>query len=135
MRRTFASAVFIAGITVAVVAFAAGSDHHVRVPFEAENGSHASGWVNVVAKPSGGTLVQIQAQGLEPNTTYTSFYYESEDCSAPADKLVTFTTDQNGRIATRGETDEDLDEIGTISIRTGSDYGDLMACAVLHPKE
>ena len=135
MKRTWAGLIAAAGLAVAALATAGPGEHHVRVPLEAENGSHVSGWVNVVAMHSGGTKVMIQAEGLEANTTYTSFYYESEDCSAPADKLVTFTTGADGRVTARGETDEDLDEIGTISIRLGADYGDLRACAALHPKQ
>ena len=132
MRSILATMACVVGVTATVVAFAGPGEHHVRVPFESENGSHITGWVNVVAMPQGGTRVQIQAEGLEPNTTYTSFYYESTDCSAPADELVSFTSGADGRVHVSGKTDEDLDEIGTISIRLGPEYGELEACAALH---
>jgi hypothetical protein len=136
MKKTWMGIVLAAGMMAAVVAFGAAEDHHVRVPLDPAPGSPAvKGFVNVVARPQGGAMIMVMAEGLTPNTTYTSFYYESADCSAPADKVETFTSDSNGRGRVRGESDEDLDEIGSVSIRLGSDYGDLIACAALHAKE
>ena len=134
MKKSWAGLVFAAGMTFAVAAFGAAEDHHVRVPLDPSvAGSNVKGWVNVVARPSGGAMIMVMVEGLEANTTYTSFYYESADCSAPADKIETFTTDGEGRGRVRGDSDEDLDEIGSVSVRLGSDYGDLIACAALHP--
>jgi hypothetical protein len=136
MKRTWVGIILAAGLTVAVTAFGAAEDHHVRVPLEPADGSSAvKGFVNVVARPQGGALIMVIAEGLAPNTTYTSFYYESADCSAPADRIETFTSDSEGHGRVRGESDEDIDEVGSVSIRLGSEYGDLVACAALHAKE
>ena len=136
MKKTWAGITVAVGMTAAIAAFGAAGEHHVRVPLEAADpSSSVKGFVNVVARPQGGATIMVMATGLAPNTTYTSFYYESADCSAPADKVETFTSGADGRGRVRGESDDDLDEIGSVSIRLGSDYGDLIACAALHAKK
>lgn len=112
---------------------AANSEKHVKATLESINNSGVTGFVQVIQNSREvGTHVNIVVRGLEPGGTYTSFYYESTDCSAPADELGTFTADSDGHGHLTGETDEDLDEIGTISVRLGEGYGTLLACAALH---
>jgi hypothetical protein len=66
---------------------------------------------------------------LQDGATYASFYYESSDCSEPADEFQTFTGTSTGTITLHGKIDDDLDEVGSVSVRVGPGYGDLLACA------
>jgi hypothetical protein len=122
---------------IALLCFAAAtsagpSDRHVKVPLEESNGSGASGFVNLTQLPQGGVQINVVVRGLRPNTEYASFYYESTDCSFPADLLGEFTTDDEGNGHVNGRADEDLDEIGSVSVRSGVDYETLLACATIH---
>lgn len=113
------------------VGFAA-SDRQVNASLEAQGGSGISGTVRLVQLPHGGSNLIVQAQGLTPGSSYASFYYESDDCSAPADLFESFTADGSGRATLHGKIDEDVDEVGSVSIRVGPEYGDLLACARTH---
>ena len=110
----------------------AANDRHVRVSLDSSGGSSVHGWVNLVQLPHGGTNTVVTVTGLEPGASYASFYYESSDCSAPADLLESFTASSNGTATIHGMIDDDLDEIGSVSIRVGPDYGTLLACADVH---
>jgi len=135
-KLTLILAVALALAVTGTILRADPGERHVKADLEAIDNSGVTGFVNVTSNPKGGTRVNVVVQGgLEPGGTYTSFYYESTDCSAPADELGTFTADSNGRGHFSGETDEDLDEIGTISVRLGEGYGTLMACAALHAEQ
>ena len=104
-------------------------EHHKRVPLETMNGSGISGWVNIVQLPQGGSNIVVTVQGLKDGDSYASFYYESSDCNQPADAFQTFTGTSTGTITLHGKIDDDLDEVGSVSVRVGPGYGDLLACA------
>jgi hypothetical protein len=63
---------------------------------------------------------------------YASVYYESSNCSGPADLLGTFTASPAGHGDVNGKIDDDLDEVGSVSVRLGPDYGTLFDCATVH---
>ena len=105
------------------------NSHHKRVPLETENGSGISGWVNIVQLPQGGSNVIVTIRGLKADDSYASFYYESSDCTQPADEFQTFRGTATGTITLHGKIDDDLDEVGSVSVRVGPGYGDLLACA------
>ena len=107
-------------------------DHHIRVALESAPGSSVHGSVNLVQLPHGGTNIVVVASGLEPGGTYSSFYYESSDCSEPADLFKTITAGSDGEATIQGKIDDDLDEVGSVSIRLGEGYGTLLACADVH---
>jgi len=111
------------------------NEHHKRVPLETMNGSGISGWVNIVQLPSGGSNIVVTIQGLKDGDSYASFYYESSDCSQPADEFQTFTGTSTGTITLHGKIDDDLDEVGSVSVRVGPGYGDLLACAAGNEKK
>ncbi len=131
-KMTFVSlaVILIAAVTSAVP----GAERHVRVDFVSSNDSGVTGWAMLTQMPGGGSMLKVSAKGLQPGTVYSSFYYESTDCSAPADLLETFTAGPNGNAHAVGKIDEDLDEVGSVSIRlgTGPEYGTLQACAAMH---
>ena len=107
-------------------------EHHIKAPLTTQTGSGVGGFVNLTQLPKGGTNITVVATGLTPGETYTSFYYESADCSEPADKLATFIAGADGNGQARGKIDDDLDEVGSVSVRLGPGYGPLQACAQIH---
>ena len=111
------------------------NEHHKRVPLETMNGSGISGWVNIVQLPQGGSNVVVTIQGLKDGDSYASFYYESSDCGQPADEFQTFTGTSTGTITLHGKIDDDLDEVGSVSVRVGPGYGDLLACAAVNEQK
>ena|SRR6266540_2725790 len=119
----------VAGVA-AGAALAAG-DHHVRATLEPVGGSGVSGFVELAVMPHGGTNIQVDATGLTPGVTYSSFYYESTDCTGEHDLLGTFTANAAGIGHTGGKADEDLDEIGSVSVRTPDYTTMLFACATV----
>jgi hypothetical protein len=116
---------------VAAGAALAASDHHVRATLEPVGGSGVSGFVQLTAMPQGGTNIRVHATGLTPGVTYSSFYYESTDCTGEHDLLGTFTANAAGIGHTGEKADEDLDEIGSVSVRTPDYTTKLFACATV----
>ena len=109
-----------------------GGEHHVKADLVPNGDSGVSGFVQLVQMPHGGTNVHVIAKGLRPGTVYSSFYYESSNCTEPADPLGTFTANAGGVGVVHGKIDDDLDEVGSVSVRLGPGYGELQACAKVH---
>ena len=126
----------IAPIALLLIILATGAlandEHHIKADLVPIGGSGVTGFVELTQLPHGGTNVQVIALGLTPGTVYTSFYYESNDCTAPADSLQTFTANAAGEGEADGKIDDDLDEVGSVSVRLGAGYGPLEACATVH---
>lgn len=119
-----------AALLLAVTLVANANDKHVQATLESVDDSGVSGTVMLTQLPNDvGAVLHVKVSGLEPGATYTSFYYESADCSAPADEFRTFTADGNGNANLTGKIDEDIDEVGSVSVRLGEGYGTLLACA------
>ncbi len=111
-----------------------GAERHVKADLVPFDGSGATGFVQLTQLPHGGTNLHVVARGLQPDQAYASFYYESSDCSAPADLLGPFTANAGGVGVVHGKIDDDLDEVGSVSVRLVTDvlYGPLVACATVH---
>jgi len=130
MNKTIASlALFLAILSSSSVS---GAGRHVKADLVPAGGSGVTGFVQLTQLPHGGTNVHVVAKGLHPGTVYASFYYESRDCSEPADLLGTFTANEAGEGVVHGKIDDDLDEVGSVSVRLGPGYGELQACATVH---
>jgi hypothetical protein len=129
MKKTLA--LFSLVLLVAATSAVAQSDRHIKAPLEPNGSSGVGGFVQLVQLPHGANLI-VQATGLTPGQVYTSFYYESANCTEPADKLGTFTADDVGHGSVQGKIDDDLDEVGSVSVRLGTGYGELQACARVH---
>ena len=108
------------------------AEHHVKADLVSIGGSGVSGFVELTQLPHGGANLQVVATGLSSEPFYASFYYESSNCSAPADLLGVFTANSSGNGVVNGKIDDDLDEVGSVSIRLGPGYGTLLACATVH---
>jgi hypothetical protein len=130
MKRTLTLLGLLSVIAVATAVH--GSEHHVRADLVPFNNSGVTGFVQLTQLPHGGANLHVVARGLTPGTVYASFYYESDDCSAPADELEEFTSNGNGNAEVNHKIDEDVDEVGSVSVRLGPGYGDLQACASIH---
>jgi hypothetical protein len=130
MRTTFAW--LTALILTTGVASGIAEERHVKAPLESNGGSGVTGFVQIEQLPHGGSNITVQAFGLQPGTVYASFYYESSNCTEPADLLGTFTANASGEGQVNGKIDDDLDEVGSVSVRLGPGYGALQACARIH---
>jgi len=109
-----------------------GEEHHVHATLDSAPGSVVTGFVDVTQLPGGGSNLHVVARGLKEGTTYASFYYESSDCTADHDLLKSFVAGPGGVAEVFGKIDDDLDEVGSVSVRLGPDYGELQACAKIH---
>ena len=130
MKGTLAPIVLFLAVLAPVAVIA--QDHHVKANLESVGGSGVTGFVQLEQLPHGGTNVHVTAKGLQPGTVYASFYYESSNCDAAHDLLGTFTANAGGVGEVHGKIDDDLDEVGSVSVRLGPDYGTLLACARVH---
>ena len=117
-------------ILVADVGF--GSEKHIKASLVPIGSSGATGFIQITQQPHGGANLHVIAKGLDSDLVYASFYYESADCSLPADPLGVFTANTAGVGVVHGKIDEDVDEVGSVSVRIGPGYGNLIACATLH---
>lgn len=129
--KKFATCIAVAALLVLATA-GHGDDHHVKADLAPAAGSHVEGFVQITQLPHGGSVMNVVARGLEPGHVYASFYYESGNCTEPADLLGTFTALPSGTGSVQGKIDDDLDEVGSVSVRVGPGYGELLGCARLH---
>jgi hypothetical protein len=111
---------------------AAASDTHIKATLEQVGGSGVHGFVQLRELREGGTSIDVHAKDLDAGTVYASFYYDNATCTAGPDLVGTFTANPGGVGHVRGEADDDLDEIGSVSVRIGPGYGTLLACAAVH---
>ena len=130
MKKPIASLALL--LAVLATSAAADSERHVKAALVPSTGSGVSGFVELTQLPHGGTNIHVVANGLTPGTVYASFYYESSDCTEPADLLGTFAGNAGGVGEIDGKIDDDLDEVGSVSVRLGPGYGTLEACATVH---
>jgi hypothetical protein len=129
MKKTFLALVMTALLASAVPS----AETHAKVPLAPSSGSDVSGFVEITQLPHGGSnITVVVTKGLSPGQVYASFYYESSDCTEPADLLGTFVGRPNGGGQIQGKIDDDLDEVGSVSVRLGPGYGALQACAKIH---
>ena len=130
MKRML-SVLAAAAAIVAAPGHAPAAKDRAEAPLNSVGGSGVSGTVHLVQLPHGGSTVHVSVRGLEPGHVYASFYYESADCTAPADLFESFTANPSGTAELQGKIDDDVDEVGSVSVRVGPSYGTLLACAAL----
>lgn len=107
-------------------------DRQVKADFAPASGSHVLGFAQITQLPHGGSMLRIVVGGLTPGTAYSSFYYENPSCEEPADLLGNFTALPNGTAEAHARIDENVDDVGSVSVRLGPGYGTLLACARMH---
>jgi len=126
------------GVALAVLALllttsgVAASASRVEARLTSVGGSGVHGFVRLQQLEGGGTRINVQVEGLSREITYAAFYYDNAESSTGPDLLATFKANRAGVGHAEGEADEDLDEIGSVSVRIGPGYGKLLACAVVH---
>ena len=119
-------------VMILIASSVIGADRHVKADLVSNGDSGVTGFVQIVQLPKGGSNLIVHARGLKEGTQYASFYYESANCTEPADLLGNFTGNGNGEGEIQGKIDDDLDEVGSVSVRLGPGYGALLACARIH---
>jgi len=81
-----------------------------------------------------GTAIVVHAKGLTPGTDYVSLYYDNDTCElepySEDDVIGEYAPNPAGIGQTHGEADDDLDEIGSVSVRRADDFT-LVACATI----
>ncbi len=107
-------------------------DHPVRAPLAAADGSGVTGYVELTRHAHGGTDVLLVAHGLRADSSYASFDYANLDCAGDRDLLSTFAAKAGGEAEVHTHLDRDVDEVGSIGIRSGPGYGTALACANVH---
>jgi len=130
VKKAIASLGLLLAVLVTTVVL--GAEKHLTVPLAPVEGSGVTGTVQITQLPHGGSNIVVVARGLQPGTVYASFYYERTDCSAAHDLFGTFTAGPGGEGEFHGKIDDDLDEVGSVSVRLGPDYGTLLSCAAIH---
>jgi hypothetical protein len=111
------------------------ADRQVKADLEPIGDSGISGFVTLhQLKNEEGTSIVVHANGLTPGTEYLSLYYENDVCDLEPDSLEdqigdTYFPNPAGIGQTHGEADEDLDEIGSVSVRLAANVDTLLACA------
>jgi hypothetical protein len=109
-----------------------GADRHTRAELVAADGSGAIGWVEITQTPTDGATVHVFTEGLVPDGEYSAWYYETGDCSGPQDAMGSFRMDARGRGEAHVRITDDLEDLGSVSIRQGNeDGGRVVACASL----
>ena len=83
---------------------------------------------------TGGTLITVVAHGLRPGARYLSLYYGNATCEVEAyeedDVIGRYTPNGGGTATVTRKVDDDLDEIGSVSVRLEEGFA-LQACAVV----
>lgn len=141
-RRRFGVAT--GGLAIALLGLARGeaadakrkgnSDQQIKQPLQAVGNSGVGGFALLVQKAEG-TDILVQARGLQPGEKYVSLYYDNPTCKLEDYEKEDFlgdpyTANAAGIGHTRGHADDDLDKIGSVSVRRASDFR-LQACATL----
>jgi hypothetical protein len=129
----------IALLVTATVAFA-GNDTHIKAELKPIGGSGVSGFVQLHQLKGGETSVDVHATGLTPGHPYRSLVYDADNtnCSiepyATEDVVGNYTGNPGGKGNTHNDMMDDLDEIGSVSVRDASqpfsaaNPGELLAC-------
>jgi Cu/Zn superoxide dismutase len=104
---------------------------HIRAHLESVDGSGVHGTVNLFQLPKEGTEIFVFAKGLTPGKKYVSLYYGNPRCANPdKDDVIggPYTALPGGLGFTIGTSDDDLDEIQAVSVRSAKSFH-LRACA------
>ena len=113
------------------------TETHIKAHLEPVDGSGVHGTAHLFQLPSGGTQIVVLAKGLTPGKRYISLYYDNPRCHIEQyeeDDVIggaPYTAIPGGFGFTTGAADDDLDEIGSVSVRSAKSFK-LLACARVH---
>jgi len=108
---------------------------HAKAHLEPVGNSGVGGFVTLhQLHQAEGTTIVVHANGLTPGTAYVSLYYDNDTCElepySADDVIGEYAPNPAGIGQTHGEADDDLDEIGSVSVRRADDFT-LVACATI----
>jgi hypothetical protein len=118
---------FLAFAALALTASAIAGDGHVKAALEPANDSGVSGFVQLAQLPEGSN-VHVVVHGLAPGQEVNSFYYDDTECSVDPELVGSITANGGGTGSVHAKIDDDVDEVGSISVRIPP-YSTLLACA------
>jgi hypothetical protein len=133
-RRALLLFASVALMVAAATAVATAAQDHAKSNLEPVGGSSIHGKVHLRQLSSEGTRILVQARGLTPGNEYISLYYDNPTCQIEQyeeDDVIggtTYTANPGGNAHISGVADDDLDEIGSVSVRSAQDF-ELLACA------
>ena len=128
MKRLVSAAAALLLFAGSVVA----QDRQAKADFAPASGSDVTGFAQITQLPHGGSMLRIVVRGLRTDATYASFYYPNSSCEGPADLLGNFTAMPNGTGEAHARIDENIDQVGSVSVCLGPGSGTRLACAKLH---
>ena len=134
MRRLVLTSLAATLVGITTLAFAQ-AERHVKADFTPFASAGLSGTVDLFEQPRGGaTSVKVLVKGLEPGVEYFATWYTNSSCTveATSDQQIIgrFTANPAGNANMVGRLNKDINEIGSVSIRLGSDRS-LQGCATI----
>lgn len=132
-RRAFVLFALVALMVAAASAGATATQDHAKSNLEPVGSSGIHGKVHLRQLSTEGTRILVQARGLTPGKRYLSLYYDNDHCALEPyseEDIIggTYTANPGGNAHTSGVADDDLDEIGSVSVRSAQTF-ELLACA------
>jgi len=110
----------------------------IRVQLNPVDNSGVSGLVHLTQLGNqSGTHILVVPFGLKPGNQYISLYYDNHVCELEpysSEDVIgdTYRANAGSGGATKGNADDNLDEINSVSVRQADDFT-LVACANVHP--
>jgi hypothetical protein len=139
MMKTVLRFLVMAVLLATIIGVAAAEGEQITARLVPIDGSGVTGRATLGQLANGETRIEVVARGLVPGTEYVSLYYDNHTCELEPyeeDDVIggTYTANREGIGQTRGEADDALEEINSVSVRRESDFA-LLACADIHPGE
>jgi hypothetical protein len=133
-RKAFVLFALVALMVAVTSAVATATQDHAKSNLVPVGDSGVHGKVHLRQLSSEGTSILVQARGLTPGNQYLSLYYDNPTCEIEdyeADDVIggtTYTANPGGNAHISGVAEDDLDEIGSVSVRSADTF-ELLACA------
>lgn len=138
MFRKGIAALALVVVLLSMAGVAGASPMHIQARLKPVGGSGVAGIVDLRQRPNNdGTRITLVGFGLRPGDQYVSLYYSNHTCQLEPYSVNDviggiYTANRGGVGTTRGQADDNLDEINSVSIRHAGDFK-LLACADIHP--
>jgi hypothetical protein len=135
-RKIFVMFALVALMVAAATVVATAAQDHAKSNLVPVGDSGVHGKVHLTQLSPEGTHILVQARGLTPGNEYISLYYDSDNPTCQLEQYeeddviggATYTANPGGNAHISGVAEDDLDEIGSVSVRSAHDFK-LLACA------
>jgi hypothetical protein len=135
-RRALVLFALVALMVAAATVVATAAQDHAKSNLVPVGDSGVHGKVHLTQLSPEGTSILVQARGLTPGNEYISLYYDSDNPTCQLEQYeeddviggATYTANPGGNAHISGVAEDDLDEIGSVSVRSAHDFK-LLACA------